>query len=515
MLHLDAAADAPLYQQIYDQLRQDILSGALPPGMRLPSIRTLARDLRAGRNTVENAYAQLVLEGYVSALPRSGYRVNVIQRDLHAGDGALRAAGCGTDTRGDAPPAPHPVRPAPSARPIRTDSSVRSARYDFHYGNLNAATFPYAVWRKLLFTVMEEARTGRIASDGMHVYGDAHGDLHLRTELAAYLYRSRGVRCTAGQVVICSGLQPSIMAVTRLLHQEHGLTAPTPSVSPAPTVAQIALEDPAYNGARRAYECFGFRTIPVPVNGDGIDVAALRASPARVVHVAPSHQFPTGAVMPICRRMELLNWATEHGAWIVEDDYDSELRYDGRPIPSLQSIDRHGRVIYLGTFSKTLSPGMRLSYMVLPEGLVERFRTVFAGFQCTAPWLEQAVLARFMAEGHWDRHLRRICLVKKRKHDVFVGTATRLMGDGVRIHGHNAGLHILLEVPGGPGEDALVERAAELGVRVYPASPFWADAGRYPGNCLFVGYGMLSEPDIAAALELLRQAWFSDPALRG
>lgn len=502
MLHLDAAADAPLYQQIYDQLKQDILSGALPQGMRLPSIRALARDLRAGRNTVENAYAQLVLEGYVSVLPRSGYRVNVIQRDLHVAESPA-PHGCGKAGRQDAPAARRPPD------------------YDFHYGNLDAATFPYAVWRKLLFAVMEEARTGRIASDGMHVYGDAHGDLHLRAELAAYLYRSRGVRCTEDQVVMCSGLQPSIMAVTRLLHPQHGQVAPAPPVPPfAPFAkfapfAQVALEDPAYNGARRAYECFGFRTIPIPVNGDGIDVAALRASSARVVHIAPSHQFPTGAVMPICRRMEILNWATEHGAWIVEDDYDSELRYDGRPIPSLQSIDRHGRVIYTGTFSKTLSPGMRMSYMVLPEQLAERFRTVFAGFQCTVPWLEQAVLARFMAEGHWERHLRRICLAKKRKHDVFVGTANRLMGDGVRIHGHNAGLHLLLEVPGGPGEAALVERAAAHGVRVYPASPFWADARRYPGNCLFIGYGMLSEADIAAALERLRQAWFPATAVRG
>lgn len=489
MLHLDAAADAPLYQQIYDQLKHDILSGALPQGMRLPSIRALARELRAGKNTVENAYAQLALEGYVAVLPRSGYRVNLIQRDLHAPE---RLAG-GTGERNGRGDAAKPLRPA---------------RYDFHYGNLDAATFPYAVWRKLLFTVMEQARTGRITSDGMHVYGDAHGDLHLRGQLAAYLYRSRGVRCTEDQVVICSGLQPSIMAVTRLLQcgSERGAVAP---------VSQVALEDPAYNGARRAYECFGFRALPVPVDEEGLNVEVLRTTPARVVHIAPSHQFPTGAVMPIGRRMEILNWAAEHGAWIVEDDYDSELRYDGRPIPSLQSIDRHGRVIYTGTFSKTLSPGMRMSYMVLPEGLVERFRAVFAGFQCTVPWLEQAVLARFMAEGHWERHLRRICQAKKRKHDVFVGTAARLLGERIRIRGHNAGLHLLLEVPGGPGEAALVELAAAHGVRVYPASPFWADARRYPGNCLFIGYGMLSEADIAAALERLRQAWFPASAWRG
>ncbi|MDL2268311.1 PLP-dependent aminotransferase family protein, partial [Desulfovibrio sp. OttesenSCG-928-G15] len=209
---------------------------------------------------------------------------------------------------------------------------------------------------------------------------------------------------------------------------------------------------------------------------------------------------------PIGKRMELLAWAEETGGWIIEDDYDSELRYNGRPIPSLQSIDRSGRVIYMGTFSKALSPGMRMSYMVLPKQLEAKFRTVFAGFQCTVPWLEQAALARFMAVGLWDKHLRKICLVKKKKHDFFVNTVTRLFGRRVRIHGHNAGLHLLLEFPDGPGESVLVARAAQYGVKVYPLSAFWEDASRCTENTLFIGYGMLSEADIVAALELLHKA---------
>lgn len=211
--------------------------------------------------------------------------------------------------------------------------------------------------------------------------------------------------------------------------------------------------------------------------------------------------------MPIGKRMALLSWAEDNGGWIIEDDYDSELRYNGRPIPSLQSIDRQGRVIYMGTFSKTLSPGIRMSYMVLPERLAARFKTVFAGFQCTVPWPEQTVLARFMANGIWEKHLRKICLIKKKKHDLVVSTITRLFGDRIRIHGHNAGLHLLLELPEGPGESDLVSTAAEHGVRVYPASPFWEDKERCPKNCLFIGYGMLSEQDIVAALERLCGAW--------
>lgn len=473
MLHLDPTAGTAFYEQLYEQLRRDILAGAMPSGMRLPSIRALSAELGTSRNTVESAYAQLVLEGYITARPGSGYTVAAIQHDMHQTCSARHA-------------------PSRKADGGKTDDRQEQVAYDFHYGNLDAATFPYAIWRRILADILKEAERGRLVPCGMHIYGDAHGHVPLRRELANYLYRSRGVRCSEEQIVICGGLQPSIITLVQLTRQDGNV---------------VAIEDPTYTGAKAAYQCLHADIVPIPVEHDGIDVRKLKESSARLVHVTPSHQFPTGVVMPIGKRVDILNWASQNDIWIVEDDYDSELRYSGRPIHSLQSIDGHGRVIYLGTFSKALSPGMRMSYMVLPPALADRFGNMFSGFQCPVPWLEQAALSRFMAEGYWEKHLRKICLTKKRKHDVFVGAINRLFGNAIRVHGHNAGLHLLLTFPEGTDEAALVASAAEHGVRVYSASPFWTDKSRYPGCCLFIGYGMLSEDDIVEALTRLRRAW--------
>ncbi len=472
MLELDADNGVPLFQQIYSQIRADILSGAMPEGARLPSIRAMARQMRLGKNTVESAYAQLALEGYVSARPGSGYTVNAIYGIIPPSD----------------------LSPAKNflATP-RADEQQRDEiyKYDFSYENSDGSTFPAAIWRKLTAEVLSDNAQSDYAAE-MHRYGAAGGYMPLRRQMAAYLYQSRGVRCSPEQVILCSGLQPSIMAILRLLQAECRL---------------VALEDPGYAGARAVYECFGMPVVPVPVDASGMDIAVLAGSSARLAHIAPSHQFPTGIVTSISRRMELLQWAGDNDAFIIEDDYDSELRYDGRPIPSMQSIDHGGHVIYLGTFSKVLSPGMRMSYMVLPPHLHDRFNSVFAGFQCTVPWLEQAVLHRFMADGHWEKHLRKLCLFKKKKHDVFVNTVNRLWSDKVRTHGHNAGLHILLELVDGPDENELTARAKAVGIKVYPASRLWADKTRCPKNCLFLDYGMLSESDIISALNALKTAW--------
>ncbi len=473
MLYLNAGDSMPLYQQLYEQIKNEILAGAMIADDRLPSIRALAKELQLGKNTVENAYAQLVLEGYVRVRPGSGYKVNPVYSDMHVAS-------------------PLPVADRADICE-KNPTSRQCIDYDFNYENLDASIFPAVVWRRLTGDILSSLRTGSGQTADMHAYTDACGSPALRSELASYLYRSRGVCCTAEQVVICSGLQPSIIAVMRLLRDE---------------CTFVAIEDPGYAGARAAYEFCNAVTLPVPVKTDGIDIESLAASPATLVHIAPSHQFPAGVVMPIGRRVKLLEWAMKNSAFIVEDDYDSELRYNGRPVPSLQSIDENGRVIYMGTFSKVLSPGMRMSYMVLPRLLADRFRTVFSGFQCTVPWLEQAVLSRFMKLGYWEKHLRKICLLKKKKHDLFVHTVDRLFGKHVRIHGHNAGLHLLLEFPTGPNETILAEKAAACGVRVYPASSFWQDKTRCPANCLFLGYGTLPEADMVAALERLKNAWF-------
>lgn len=474
MLYLNAAGKTPLYQQLYEQIKKEILAGIRSADAGLPSIRTMAKELQLGKNTVENAYAQLVLEGYVRVRPGSGYRVNRVYSHMNAAE------------------LPH-VNTSMVMSNEKKTTSQKHIDYDFNYENLDASIFPAAIWRRLMADILSSLHKNSRQAVDMHAYGDACGSFSLRSELVSYLYRSRGVCCTPEQVIICSGLQPAIIAVMCLLQDK---------------CAFVAIEDPGYAGARAAYELFNADILSVPVKSDGIDIESLAASSAGLVHIAPSHQFPTGVVMPICRRIKLLEWASKNDGFIIEDDYDSELRYHGRPIPSLQSIDENGRVIYMGTFSKVLSPGMRMSYMVLPPLLAARFRSVFSDFQCTVPWLEQAVLSSFIKQGHWEKHLRKICLLKKKKHDLFVHTVDRLFGKRVRIHGHNAGLHLLLEFPAGPDEASLVAKAATCGVRVYPASPFWRNREHSPANCLFLGYGTLTEPDIITALERLEKVWF-------
>ncbi len=473
MLQLDATAKTPLYRQIYEQLKQDILSGVLPEGMRLVSTRTLAKDLQAGRNTVENAYAQLVLEGYVAAVPGSGYVVRAMQHDLYTEMPNWQSANIAIARASERPP------------------KVRQP-YNFDYGTLGAWAFPYKQWRALTDAVLTEVEELHQRSPVL-LRDELLGDRDLRGELVKHLYRRRGVNCTIDQVVICNGLQPAISSLLRVFPYQR---------------RAVAMENPGFRRARAVFQTNGFELFPVPVQEDGVDLGALWASPAPMAFVSPSRQYPTGAILSIQKRMELLRWATERGGLVIEDDYDSEYRYKGKPIPSLQSIDRQGRVVYIGSFSKILSPGLRLGYMVLPEWLLERFRKVFTGYKCSVSWLEQKILARFMAEGHMEKHIRKMCLINKKKHDVLMEAISAAFGDRVIVHGQNAGLHVLLEFPEGRTEAELVEKAAERGVKVYSGSSLWLDATEKRPATILMGYGTLPDEKIPEAVALLRRAWF-------
>ena len=471
MLHLDPAGKSPFYRQIYEQIKQDILSGLLPGGTRLTSTRTLAKDLQAGRNTVENAYTQLVLEGYVTAVPGSGYVVTPLRPEL-------QTASPGPDDPGQ-------------EESLQSKGGGQYA-YNFDYGTLGSWAFPYKTWRNLTSTVLAEAEEMHYRNPALQDRGELQGDRELRLELSKHLYRRRGVNCSVDQIVICNGLQPALSSLLRLFPSQW---------------RAVALENPGYRRARTVFQNNGFRLCPIPVQEDGIDVAALAASPARAVFVTPSRQYPTGRVMSIQKRMALLQWAAKCRGMIIEDDYDSEYRYKGKPVPSLQSIDRQGRVVYLGSFSKVLSPGLRMGYMILPEGLLDTFRYAFAGYKCSVSWLEQKTLARFMAEGHMEKHIRKMCLVNKKKHDTLVEAITGAFGETVRIHGQDAGLHLLLEFPGGGTEAELVEKAAERGVKVYPGSSLWIEGAPPPHATILLGYGTLPDDEIHEAVALLREAW--------
>lgn len=471
MLHIEHESQKPIYQQIYEQIKHDILMGNLSIGTRITSTRALARELKIGRNTVENAYAQLVLEGYITSVASSGYVVNNLQFNLN--QKAMERLTTG------------------EAVVVASNRGIENIRYNFQYGNLDAASFPYKLWRKYMADVLDGPEAQEVHSDG-----DVKGDMDLRIQLMEYLYHSRGVNCKPEQIVICSGTQSALQIIIKIFPYAE---------------KKVAMEEPCYNGASVIFRSNGFKISPIPVYKDGIGLNELAASSARMVHIAPSHQFPMGAVMPIHKRIEILNWAREHDNIIIEDDYDSEFRYKGRPIPSLQSIDQYERVIYVGTFSKALSPGLRMAYMILPAWLLPAYQERSNGYQCTVPLIEQKILARFMADGHWEKHVRKICLSQKKKHDILIDAIKQNIGNKVRIHGHQAGLHILLEFLDGQQEDELVRKALESKVKVCPVSPFWLNKQNYRNNALVLGYGMIPEKDIRKAVEILSQAWFNQP----
>lgn len=465
MITVSRKGSIPIYQQIYEQIRNSILSGSMPENFRLPSIRALAGELRVARNTVESAYGQLVLEGYITSVPGSGCVVNKI----------------------DAEPCPMPeagrAKPPESGR----TAGAPEAKYSFQYGVLGAEYFPVKLWKKYTAELLEAPD-----AQSVHSLCDVRGDESLREEIRRYLYRSRGVRCGAEQIIVCGGTQAALEAVLRVL----------------PRAGAAAMENPCYDGARAVFENSGVRILPVPVGKNGIDIQRLAGTDAPLAYISPSHQFPTGAVMPIHNRLELLSMARRKNMTIIEDDYDSEYRYNGQPVPSLQSIDSYGQVVYAGTFSKVLSAGLRTAYFVLPRQLLQTYLRKFSGYTCAVPLLEQKILARFMADGHWEKQLRRICTAHKKKHDLLVAALERSMGGRVRISGQNAGLHLLLEFPDGRSESDLLRQAMLQGVRVFPTSPFWLSRDSRRNSAVLLGYGRISADDIVPAVDRLKKAWF-------
>lgn len=469
MLQVNHNSRQPIYQQIYDQIKNDILLGKLSIGTKIISTRKLAKELQVGRNTVENAYAQLVIEGYLTNVPNSGYVVNNFPFDLN--------------------PKPNKKLSQQKITVAAFEQPIEKSKYNFEYGKLDAANFPYKLWKKYLSDILDS-----LGAQEVHSYGDVKGDIDLRIKLKEYLYHSRGVNCETEQLVICSGTQSALEIIIKIFPYAQ---------------KQVAMEEPCYNGASIIFCSNGFEILPIPVCANGIEIDKLSTTSARVVHISPSHQFPMGTVMPIHKRIQLLNWAQENDNIIIEDDYDSEFRYNGRPIPSLQSIDVCERVIYVGTFSKVLSPGLRMSYMVLPKWLLPKYQERFVGYQCTVPLIEQKIMAKFIADGHWEKHIRKICLAHKRKHDILIASIKDNFDGKVRIHGYQAGLHILLEFLDEQQEEELVHKALQHKIKVCPVSPFWLNKDNYRNNALVLGYGMITEEDIPKAVSILAQAWFS------
>jgi GntR family transcriptional regulator/MocR family aminotransferase len=480
LLKLDGSG--PLSLQVYQALRGAILQGTLPPGARLPSSRTLAREMSLSRNTVLLAYEQLLGEGYAAGRHGSGtYVAAELPPDVAS---LMRPEGnAAADSRRSAP---HLSRFARTTRGWQVTWAAPETRapYDFRYGG-PGLDFPHATWRRLL------GRRLRKVSRRDLDYGSPAGSSELRAAVADYLQRSRGVRCHTEQVVIVRGSQQALDLAVRVL------------LDPGDAVL---IEEPSYPGARAVFAAAGARLITAPVGADGMDIGARAAAPrARLAYVTPSHQFPTGAIMSVARRLALLGWAEHARAHVIEDDYDSEYRYIGRPIEALQGLDRSGRVIYVGTFSKLLFPALRLGYVVLPEPLVKPFLIAKALGDTGGAAIEQLALADFIRDGHFERHIRRSRLRNGARRVALLAAIERYLGDRVEVSGANAGLHVLLWLRQRPSrQHDILGRIEAAGVRVYPVARFYLSAPKRPGFLL--GYASLTESEITEGIRRLATA---------
>lgn len=460
LISLDGHSRMPLYEQIYHFIKEEILQGRMGAGERLPSSRALARQVSVSRSTVDLAYAQLTSEGYLVSLPCKGYFVGDVTELYHL---------TGMQETGKA----------------RKRSPQKTYRYDFELSGIDREGFPLNAWRKISKNVLAEE------NPALFRLGDPQGEWELRETIASYLHHARGVNCHPDQIVMGAGNDFLLMLLSVLLGRDKA----------------IAMENPTYRSAYQCFKSLGHRVLAISQDDFGIQPGELEDRGAPVAYVMPSHQFPLGTVMPIRRRMQLLAWAArEEGRYLIEDDYDSEFRYKGKPIPALQGYDSHERVIYLGTFSKSLAPSIRISYMVLPKSLLEIYDQKGRCFSATISRTDQKILETFLREGYFERHLNRMRALYKGKHDLLL-RQLRTMPGVAKVSGENAGLHLLLHMDGRMGEEEAIRRAAEAGVRIYGLGQYEIGEDQADRGTVILGYGSLKEEEICKACEGLRQAW--------
>ncbi len=459
-LTLDRTSSHTLTEQLYLFLKQEIMHASIAKNEKLPSKRQLALHLRCSVNTVEGAYNQLVDEGYLIAKEKSGYYVAPLEGILN-----LDRSEKGLDS---------------------TEKNDRSYRYDFSYTGVDLDHFPFQTYRRITREIIN-------ASDkDLLCMGESKGLSALRANIARYLHHSRGVRCSASQIIVSSGTEYLMQLLIQLFDER--------------TV--YAIENPGYEKLNLLMRSNRVRYTPLGLDEYGLRADLLQQSKADVLCITPSHQFPTGCIMPVGRRLQLLSWAgSKEGRYILEDDYDSEFRYSGKPIPSLQGMDSMGKVIYMGSFSKSLSPSLRISYMVLPVHLCEVFEKNLTFLNCPVPMIDQKVLSEFIERGHFERHLNRMRNLYGQKREALVLAITKHLPHA-KIEGASAGLHLTLRLEHSPHTHSLVHRAAEYGVKVYSLSRYYSEVekDRSDGR-IMLGFATMRITDMDDAVALLKEAW--------
>ena len=459
VMELDSHSSRHLYEQIYDYIKMEIREGKLLQGEKLPSTRFLAEYLQVSRSTVDLAYEQLLSEGYIESRPYKGFFVCKIE-ELYR------------------------LEQPKNQREETQEKAPERFAYDFSPNSVELNSFPFGTWKKInKETLIDDKKE-------MFALGQPQGDLELRKTICHYLHTSRGVNCKPEQLIIGAGNDYLLLLLEKILGQHRS----------------VAMEQLTYKRAYRIFESFAYEVKAVPMDENGMRVDALRKSGAELAYVMPARQSPTGIIMPIGRRMELLKWAAEdEKRYLIEDDYDSEFRYRGKPIPSLQASDKAGKVIYIGTFSKSIAPAIRVSYMVLPESLLEIYKEQCSFFSSTVSRIDQSILNVFIRDGAFERHLNKMRKIYKNRHDTLLSACKKYLKN-VEISGENAGLHLILHYQGKKTEKELLQAAAEKGIRIYGMSE--AYIGRLPDDwqpTLILGYAGLSEKEIEEGIRLLSE----------
>lgn len=462
-IRLRTDSDKCLYQQIYEHIRQEIREGKLLAGERLPSTRSLAEYLQVARSTVDYAYDQLLSEGYIEAKPYKGYFV-------------CRLEGIFTMEQRE-------MTEPEVSRPDSQEDGAQ-AQIDFSPYGIDMTGFPFGVWKRITKNILNDSNSELFAQ------GEPQGDYDLRMTISRYLHSSRGVNCRPEQIIVGAGNDYLLLLLEKILGRHVG----------------IAMENPTYKRAYRIFQSFAYRIYTVDMDDKGMRADKLLELPVRAAYVMPSHQYPTGAVMTIGRRAELLRWAEkEPDRYLIEDDYDSEFRYRGKPIPSLQSSDKRGKVIYIGTFSKAIAPAIRVSYMVLPESLLEVYRRDCSFYSCTVSRIDQRILNEFIRDGYFERHLNKMRMHYRAKHDLLLAELEPFK-KAFTISGEDAGLHLLLTAKGDVTEAQLLSAATEAGVKVYGMSENMVETDA-PKATILLGFGSVSETDMKEGLHRLQKAW--------
>lgn len=486
-ISLDRTADDPLHRQLYEQLRETILTGRLQAGSRLPATRTLARDLDISRNTVTAAFDQLLAEGYLEGRVGAG---TFVTSELP--EEALSVL----DTTGRADPL-HDLKPSPRQRGLsRRGTQLAGLRrrrtrrgLAFAVGVPELRNFPFDIWARLM------ARAWRRPPMELMANTEPAGYMPLRRAIADYVRTARGVRCEVEQVIIVSGAQQAIGLAAHVLLDEGD---------------RALVEDPGYPGIRGALLAAGVKVVPAPVDAEGLDIVTgeKKAPDARFVCVAPSHQYPLGVTMPLARRLALLDWAQRVDGWIIEDDYDSEYRYSGKPLAALQGLDRDNRVVYVGSFSKTMFPSLRLGYLIVPPDLTDSFRFARAALDDHPSTVGQPSLTAFIEDGYFAAHLRRMRKLYAHRQQTLIDAAREHMDDLFTIAPAEAGMHILARQK--PAltvrmDDIQATRKAEAaGITVSPLSSFYHEYPAQQG--LMLGYAAVDEEEIPKAVAKLAEA---------